>query len=128
VLDTILMMGGTFDLTEVKIGTRREEPSHTRILVRAESAEQLTAILRAIQPHGAAIEKESDCAIEPAPADGVLPEHFYATTHLPTQIRLKGQWAEVQDIEMDLAIRVSPDGRSVATVPMADVKKGERIV
>lgn len=128
VLDTILMMGGTFDLTEVKIGARREEPSHARILVRADSAEQLTSILRAIQPHGAVIEGESDCAVEPAPADGVLPEHFYATTHLPTQIRLGEKWVEVQDIEMDVAIRVGPDGRSVTTVPMSDVKRGERIV
>ena len=38
VLDTILAMGGTFDLTDVRIGTKREEPSHVKIQVRAKSA------------------------------------------------------------------------------------------
>ncbi len=128
VLDTILMMGGTFDLADVAIGTRREEPSHARIVVRADTPEHLAAVLQAIQPHGATIENDTDCAVEAAPADGVLPERFYATTHLPTQVRLHGDWIEVRDVEMDVAIRVAPDGRTVSTVPMADVKKGDRIV
>lgn len=37
VLDTILMMGGTFDLRDVSIGKTRQEPSLARILVRASS-------------------------------------------------------------------------------------------
>jgi hypothetical protein len=32
VLDTILMMGGTFDLQDVQIGKTREEPSRARIM------------------------------------------------------------------------------------------------
>ena len=68
VLDTILMMGGTFDLTDVKIGATREEPSHARIVVRAASGRLLAEILEAIQPHGASVERESDCPLEPAPA------------------------------------------------------------
>src|SRR5439155_915572 len=93
VLDTILMMGGTFDLTDVKIGATREEPSHARIVVRAASGRLLAEILEAIQPHGASVERESDCPLEPAPADGLFPENFYATTHLPTQVRLQGREA-----------------------------------
>ena len=53
VLDTVLMMGGTFDLQEVHIGKTREEPSCARIIVRASSAKLLSEILHAIQPHGA---------------------------------------------------------------------------
>jgi len=128
VLDTILALGGTFDLTEVEIGTRREETSHTRIVVRAPGSEQLAAIVRAIQPHGALVEREADCTVEPAPRDGVLPEQFHATSHLPTQIRLNGRWLDVRGIEMDVAIRVSPERASADTVPMADVRKGDLIV
>lgn len=73
VLDTILMMGGTFDLSEVRIGMTRGEPSRARILVRASSPAVLTDILDAIQPNGASIERESDCTVEAAPADGILP-------------------------------------------------------
>ena len=128
VLDTILMMGGTFDLEEVSIGKTRDESSRARIVVRAGSAKLLSDILQAIQPHGASVEGESDCDSSPAPADGVFPDDFYATTHLPTQVRLEGQWIDVEDIEMDLGIVVDR-GRSLArAVPMAGVTRGDAVV
>ncbi|HKW86136.1 MAG TPA: TIGR00300 family protein [Nitrospiraceae bacterium] len=128
VLDTILMMGGTFDLKEVQIGTSREEPSRAKIVVRATSPDLLAEILQAIQPHGASVEREADCLLEQAPADGLFPENFYATTHLPTQIRLQGRWIEVEAIEMDVGIRVDPGRTSARTVPMGEVKRGDLIV
>ncbi len=128
VLDSILMLGGSFDLSEVQIGTTREAPSRAKILVKAASHGLLQEILAAIQPHGASIERESDCQLEPAPADGVLPDTFYATSHLPTHVRLHGRWVEVAGTEMDLGIRVDPDRTSAETVPMGSVRKGELIV
>mgnify|MGYP003519669963 FL=1 len=126
VLDTILMMGGTFDLQDVKIGATRDASSQARIVVRAPSGRLLAEILRAIQPHGAAIEREADCRFEPAPAPGVFPEQFYATTHLPTQIRLDGEW--VEGMEMDLGICVDPAKARARTVPMGAVTAGDLIV
>ncbi len=128
VLDIIQMMGGTFDLDEVRIGKTREEPSHARIIIHAGSSALLDDILKAIQPHGAAIERESDCRTDAAPADGVFPENFYATTHLPTEVRVNGRWIEVQRIEMDLGIVIDPQTSSAGTVPMGDVRRGDRIV
>jgi lysine-ketoglutarate reductase/saccharopine dehydrogenase-like protein (TIGR00300 family) len=128
VLDTVLMMGGTFDLQEVRIGASREEPSFARILVCASSQGPLAEILRAIQPHGASVERESDCTLEAAPADGIFPETFYATTHLPTQVRLQGRWIDVEAIEMDVGVRIARDRSSARTVPMGAVKKGDLIV
>ena len=128
VLDTIHMMGGTYDVREMKVGASRKDPSHTTMVVRAPSAKLLDEILAAIQPHGAMAERESDCAVEPAPADGILPEHFYATTHLPTQVRLDGRWVEVEGIEMDLAIVVNAAGTAARAVPMHAVKADARIV
>ena len=128
VLDTILMMGGSFDLQDVKIGATREAASQARIVVRAPSSRVLTEILQAIQPHGAAIEREEDCQFAPAPATGVFPEEFYATTHLPTQSRLDGEWVEVEGMEMDLGICVDPAKARARTVPMGVVTAGELIV
>jgi len=128
VLDTILMMGGTFDLEEVSIGKTRNEPSRARIVVRASSTSLLADILRAVQPHGASVERELDCQCKAAPADGVFPEDFYATTHLPTQVRLAGQWIEVDGIEMDLGIVVSPKKTGARAVPMGDVRRGDLVV
>jgi lysine-ketoglutarate reductase/saccharopine dehydrogenase-like protein (TIGR00300 family) len=128
VLDRIVMMGGTFDLQDVRIGATREASSQARIVVYAPSSRILSEILQAIQPHGASIEREEDCRFLPAPAAGVFPEQFYATTHLPTQIRLDGEWVEVEGMEMDLGISVDPAKARARTVPMAMVTPGELIV
>lgn len=128
VLDTILMMGGTFDLTDVRIGVTREEPSSARIVVRAPSASLLKDILAAIQPHGASVEREDDCTLEPAPADGIFPDAFYATTHLPTQVRIKGRWVDVEGIEMDVGIKVDEQGVRAVAAPMAAAHRGDLIV
>ncbi len=128
VFDLILMMGGTFDLEDVQIGKTREEPSRARIVIRAISKALLDDILKAIQPHGASIEREADCRTGRAPADGVLPDDFYATTHLPTQIRLNEQWIDVDGIEMDLAVRVDARHSAARAIPMGEVRKGDDIV
>ena len=128
VLDTILMMGGSFDLEEVSIGKTRNEPSRARIVVRAPSGTLLADILQAIQPHGASVDRELDCQCKAAPADGVFPDDFYATTHLPTQVRLAGQWIDVESIEMDLGIVASLNKTGARAVPMGDVRQGDLVV
>lgn len=128
VLDIIGMMGGAFDLEDVRIGKTREDASHARIIIHAPSSALLDDILRAIQPHGAAAEHESDCRTDAAPADGVLPDGFYATTNLPTQVRCQGRWIEVQGIEMDLAITLDAGALAARTVPMGEVRRGQPIL
>jgi lysine-ketoglutarate reductase/saccharopine dehydrogenase-like protein (TIGR00300 family) len=128
VLDTIVMMGGAYDVEHVQVGATREQSSHAKILVRASSQPQLDEILNAIQPHGAIVEREEDCSLEAAPADGVLPEPFYATTHMPTQVRLKGRWVEVEGIEMDVAVVVDRGRSAARAVPMSLVRAGELVV
>ncbi|MDX1411845.1 MAG: TIGR00300 family protein [Nitrospirales bacterium] len=127
VLDSIVMLGGQFDLTDVTIGASREDSSFVKIHIHTPTRELLEEILEAIQPHGATLEVEADCLFEVAPADGVLPDSFYATTHLPTRVRLHGQWIDVKGSEMDLAIRVQQDPPSARMIPMADVKRGDLI-
>ncbi len=128
VLDIIVMMGGTFDLDQVVIGKTRDETSQARIIIRAASSELLSEILKAVQPHGASVERESDCRLSAAPRDGVLPEDFYATTNLPTQVRVGGEWIDVQEIEMDLAIALDTASGTARAVPMGDVRRGDRMV
>ncbi len=128
VLDVILQSGGTFELADIRIGKTREEPSFARIVVRADSPDRLARIIAELQSHGATVEKEADCRWQPAPADGVFPEEFYATTNLPTEVRLRGRWVSVAGIEMDLGVRIDPGEREAMTVPMAEVRTDDRIV
>src|SRR5438094_42849 len=62
-----------------------------------------------------------------APADGVFPDDFYVTTHLPTEVRVHGKWVPVKEIEMDLGIWLDRNDLAPHTVPMAEVRKGDQI-
>jgi hypothetical protein len=67
-----------------------------------------------------------EATLQPAEMDGVLPDGFYSSTNLETEVRVGGTWVRVENPEMDCAIVVR-DGRA-RTVPMADVVKGEQVV
>jgi lysine-ketoglutarate reductase/saccharopine dehydrogenase-like protein (TIGR00300 family) len=128
VLDEILTRGGTFVMKEVKIGERQSDPSHVRIEVRAPNGEVMEDILGAIHDHGAAPVNAQDCAFVPADMDGAFPENFYSTTSFRTQVRLGGEWVDVEDQEMDCGILIDPEGAAARCIAMADVRKGDRIV
>src|SRR6516165_2583236 len=128
VLDEILTRGGTFVLKDVKIGEHQTDTSHARIEVRAPSGDVLEDILDAIHDHGAAPVNAQDCTLVPADMDGAFPESFYSTTSFRTQVRLGGEWIEVEDQEMDCGILIDPEGAAARCIAMADVRKGDRIV
>ena len=63
---------------------------------------------------------------EAAPADGVLPDDFYATTNYETEVRFEGLWIPVERPEMDCAI-VIDDGGAMTVAP-SDIKAGDCVV
>jgi lysine-ketoglutarate reductase/saccharopine dehydrogenase-like protein (TIGR00300 family) len=120
VLDEILTHGGTYVLKDIRIGQRQTDPSQARIEVRAPSAAALQDILNTIHDHGAVPAYTQDCTVVPADMDGAFPEDFYSTTSFRTQVRLGGEWVDVEDQEMDCGVLIDPEG--------AAVRKGDRIV
>src|SRR3954469_19657806 len=78
ILDRILLMGGTFEIRECKIGVRRSDPSYARITIRADSHEALGAILGDLVEHGASPVHPEDATIVPADIAGAFPEGFYS--------------------------------------------------
>jgi lysine-ketoglutarate reductase/saccharopine dehydrogenase-like protein (TIGR00300 family) len=128
VLDEILTRGGSYAIKDIRIGQRQEDPSHARIEVRAPTAERLREVLDAIHDHGAVPVSPQDCVTVPADMDGAFPEGFYSTTNYRTQVRLHGEWVDVEDQEMDCGILVDPEGDAARCLPMTDVRKGDRIV
>src|SRR5436309_9423059 len=109
VLDEILTHGGSYVIKDIRIGQRQEDASFARIEVRAPSPEKLHELLDAIHDHGAVSTTPRDCTTVPADMDGAFPENFYSTTNYRTQIRLKGEWIDVEDQEMDCGILVDVD-------------------
>jgi lysine-ketoglutarate reductase/saccharopine dehydrogenase-like protein (TIGR00300 family) len=51
-----------------------------------------------------------EARFEPAPADGVLPEGFFAMTNLPTYLKVGGAWRRPREPRMDGAVVRAPDG------------------
>ncbi len=128
VLDEILTHGGAYVIRDIQIGQRQADLSHARIEVRAPTAEILRACLDAIHDHGAVPVADCDCTIMAADMDGAFPEGFYSTTNYRTQVRLGGDWIEVEDQEMDCGILVDADGAAARCLPMTEVRIGDRIV
>ena len=128
VLDEISSRGASFVLKEIQVGQRPEDPSYARIEVHAPTAELLEEVLDQIHDHGAVPVHAADCATAVADMDGAFPEGFYSTTNQRTQVRLGGEWVDVEDQEMDCGILIDPEGAAARCVPMASVRKGDRIV
>src|SRR3954454_4386612 len=128
VLDEILTGGGSYVIKEVKIGQRQNDPSYARIEVRAATADALRELLERIHDHGAVPVDDADCQTVAADMDGAFPDGFYSTTNYRTQVRLGGEWIDVEGQEMECGILVDPEGTSARCVPMTDVRTGDRIV
>ncbi len=128
VLDDILSFGGEFRILEVHIGLTRQERSHARIEVGTASLDEMRDLLAILSQHGALWHESDDAEIVPADLDGAFPEEFYSSTNQQTFIRHNGKWIEVQDQEMDCGIVHDPQANRFHCVPVARIRKGQRLV
>ncbi len=130
VLDLIIALGAEFEILDIQVGHRRMDRSQARIQIDAPSPELLEHVLAKVKEHGAVpLDEEEEAAqLEAAPRDGLFPDHFYATTHLPTWVRVREQWFQVEFPEMDCGIRVDLEKMHAECVPIHKVKAGELIV
>ena len=122
--------GGSFDVEEFVVGRQKDEESYARMVVTAETREDLQQIVHELHQHGANPADPEDARLEAAPADQVVPHGFYSTTNHPTQVRYDGEWVEVENIEMDCAVVVESDDGQVRayTKVLNAVEEGDRIV
>lgn len=129
--DIIMDRGGNFEVEEMRVGSRKTEPSYARLKVIAPDDDILERIVSELQQFGAVLTNAEDAQTARVEKDGVLPNNFYSTTNLPTQIRIHGQWIDVANIEMDVVIVVDQDrerghtqgtGSAQGTIPTAHCK------
>jgi lysine-ketoglutarate reductase/saccharopine dehydrogenase-like protein (TIGR00300 family) len=128
VLDAIGRLGAEHEIVRLTVGRTRQDSSEALLQVTAPNAEVLAEVLERIAVLGAEPVVPRPACLEPAPADGVLPERFYATTNLPTEVLVAGQWLVVTEEEMDLALVVAPESDRVRALPMTEVKAGDQVV
>jgi lysine-ketoglutarate reductase/saccharopine dehydrogenase-like protein (TIGR00300 family) len=115
-----------YTIDNFSVGKTAAEPSSARLRIEAETAETLEELLDRLRDLGALVADDTDATVEPAPHDGILPDDFYATTNLETEVRVAGRWLPVALPEMDCAIAI--EGDAARTVAPSDVRAGERIV
>src|ERR1700730_16929154 len=126
--DIIMDRGGNFAVEKMRVGTSKTEPSYARLKIEAPNDEILELILSELQQFGAVLVHGSDVQTLPVEQNGVLPAKFYSTTNLPTQVRLNGQWVNVEGIEMDVAIIIDRASRRAFCRPMHEVQVGDQVV
>jgi lysine-ketoglutarate reductase/saccharopine dehydrogenase-like protein (TIGR00300 family) len=126
--DIIMDRGGNFEVEDMHVGRHKSEPSYIRLKVLAPDAEVLDRVLTELQQIGAVLTHADDAHTAVIEQDGVLPDKFYSTTNLPTQVRVKGQWVDVENIEMDVAIVVDAENERAYCKPMHEVRVSEQVV
>jgi len=126
VLDDVLNYGGDYRIDQLDVGRAHDDESYARITVTAEDDEALQRLLMRIQTHGVNQVDPGEAVMRPCEKDGVFPDDFYSTTNLETVVRLGGQWVPVEHPEMDCGLLV--EDTQVRTVPVSDVRAGDRIV
>jgi lysine-ketoglutarate reductase/saccharopine dehydrogenase-like protein (TIGR00300 family) len=124
VLDHITAAGGRFQIEQITVGQAQRDPSYAVIAVHAPSADRLQQILADIADHGAVAVDSQDARLVAADIAGAFPEGFYSTTNQRTEIRLAGQWIEVQDQEMDCGILVE-SSRQTPSAVMERTSRGQ---
>jgi len=128
VLDEIIDLGGDFSIEEITVGKTRRQTSRAVIQVTAPTEEVLNHILIRVKRQGALTADPGEVQTVRSRRDGILPEGFYSTTNLRTDIRLGGKWISVGKPEMDCAVVVDVEKKRARTVPMSDIRKGDRVV
>ena len=108
------------------VGKTATEPSTARLRIESASPQTLQDLVDKLRDIGAVVADDTDAETEPAPRDGVLPDQFYATTNLETEVRVAGSWLPVAFTEMDCAIVLA--GEDARTVAPSDVKAGDAVV
>ncbi len=126
--DVIMDRGGNFTVKEIHIGSHKTEPSYARLRVDAPDDLTLELILTELQQFGVALIDGNDVQTALVEQDGVLPGNFYSTTNLPTQVRINGQWVQVENIEMDVVVVIDEQNQRAYCKPMHEVHTNDRII
>ena len=128
ILDQVRSVMADYVIEQFDVGHTPADPSYARLLIKADDPAQLEELVQSLMGLGMTrVDVEAGAAdLVPAETDGVLPDGFYSSTNLETEVHDDGRWLRVENPEMDCAIVVKD--RRARTVPMSDVLKGDPVV
>jgi lysine-ketoglutarate reductase/saccharopine dehydrogenase-like protein (TIGR00300 family) len=126
ILDQVREALADYVIEQFDVGRTPVDPSYARLKIIAEDPDRLEGLVQSLMGLGMTRVDTGEARLVPADMDGVLPDGFYSSTNLETEVRVDGRWITVEHPEMDCAIVVR--GGRARTVPMSDVVKGELVV
>jgi lysine-ketoglutarate reductase/saccharopine dehydrogenase-like protein (TIGR00300 family) len=126
IFDTVIERGGQFEVLHFEIGRTNEDFSRLRLKVSAGTADLLQRLLEELMPLGCRAVEEQDANLRLADKDGSVPDDFYSTTNLRTDVRLKGRWVQVGRQRMDAVIVVEND--TPVCRKLREVRRGDQVV
>jgi lysine-ketoglutarate reductase/saccharopine dehydrogenase-like protein (TIGR00300 family) len=126
ILDQVREALADYVIEQFDVGRTPVDPSYARLKIIAEDPDRLEGLVQSLMGLGMTRVDTGEARLVPADMDGVLPDGFYSSTNLETEVRADGRWITVEHPEMDCAIVVR--GGRAHTVPMSDVVKGELVV
>src|SRR5512145_3017665 len=126
IFDKIIECKGSYEILDFDIGRTNDDASSIKMRITAPDRAALDDLLQQITTFGAHPVREHDVLVRPAEKDRCVPDDFYSTTNHRTQVRLGGQWVEVESQRMDAVIVVT--GQTASCRKLRDVKAGEKIV
>lgn len=121
-MDLVMDLGGSFEVRELNVGQRNDDPSVCRIEVFAEQPAVLDEIVRRARELGAQAERDEPIETALVEQEGVYPEGFYSTSNMPTSVLLEGGWVRVERQEMDCALAVDRDTQRAWCIPFYEAQ------
>jgi lysine-ketoglutarate reductase/saccharopine dehydrogenase-like protein (TIGR00300 family) len=126
IFDIVIERGGAFEVVDFQIGRTNDEFSRMTLKVSAPTLPALQRLVEDLMPFGCHPVEEQDALVRIADRDGCVPDDFYSTTNMRTQVRVAGRWMPVEQQRMD-AVIVLADGRPICR-KLREVKTGDRVV
>jgi lysine-ketoglutarate reductase/saccharopine dehydrogenase-like protein (TIGR00300 family) len=126
IFDSVVELGGRFEVEHFSIGRTNSDPSSLRLRVEAPSHKAMDSILPVLLELGCAAIEAGDAELKRTDKDRCAPEDFYSTTNQHTLVRYRGQWLEAANQRMDAMI-VIRDGEAVCR-RLRDIRAGDEVV
>lgn len=126
IFDKVVESHGRFEVEQFRIGRTNGDPSYLRLRLQSDTRAQMDHVLAQLLVLGCSPAETGDAILGPVNRDQCAPEDFYSTSNHHTQIRIAGEWVEVQNQRMDAMVVVR--GREAWCRRLRDLKSGDFVV
>ena len=128
IFDTVIERGGQFEVLHFEIGRTNDDFSQLKLKVSAATEAGLRRLVEELIPLGCHAVEEQDALLRVADRDGVVPDDFYSTTNMRTDVRVDGRW-----LPGGRASAWTPSSSSAPTAravcrKLREVRVGDRVV